>query len=331
MSTEHDEGSTGVAPEAPPYAGRGWSLAVIGFTAAVLAIGGSVGTKLGWPGIYWQHGGWVFWAYIAACLLFGIGSFLAVKGFSPQPPVPPSVTITLLVAVVLILKWLPPAESGIQVLPCAPWSYPGWLPFLIAIGAWIFLSFILIADSRRRNRDFFDVYAGADVATFVLEHPAPEYGTDIHSSAGSGRSACRVPKPDRRMDRANEAPLSEFWKLLRRDQQSLVERLKCLGVRSSTDLKNAPAARPLAEELAEVVAQIRDQEQEIERLSTTIIESESHVRRIERHKVIEATGLDEPEEEQLVRTGVELTEMLRSDQGDLMVTGSGEGAGQDVD
>lgn len=53
--------------------------------------------------------------------------------------------------------------------------------------------------------------------------------------------------------------------VLRRDRQSLIERLKCLGVRSSAELTSVPAARPLAEELAEVVRQIHEQEQKAQR------------------------------------------------------------------
>jgi hypothetical protein len=98
-----------------------------------------------------------------------------------------------------------------------------------------------------------------------------------------------------------------------------VERLKRLGVKSSADFASDPTVRPLAEELAEVVRQIHEQDREVQRLDVFMAEAESHLRRIKRRRAVEAGGLTRGEEEQFIRTGVELTERPWSDQSDLIL------------
>ena len=63
--------------------------------------------------------------------------------------------------------------------------------------------------------------------------------------------------------------------------------------------------------------QVHRIEQEIQRLDLAISKAESHVRRVERAKEIEAAGLRKGDEERSFRIGVELKEKLRNDQGDL--------------
>jgi hypothetical protein len=101
-----------------------------------------------------------------------------------------------------------------------------------------------------------------------------------------------------------------------RDRAALIEQLRRLGVASAADLKNAPEARPLAEELVEVARQAQGIEGEVARLDTAIAEAESNLRRIERREVIEANGWAEAE---MIRAGLELSAKMSTNRDDLRV------------
>ena len=96
------------------------------------------------------------------------------------------------------------------------------------------------------------------------------------------------------------------------ERERLLDRLLSLGVRSSDDLKNNAVALPLADELAELIGQIKAAQQQIERLDVAIAGTESGLRRLERKTLVTTTGsLTEKEHGQMAQTILELKEELR--------------------
>lgn len=292
--------------------GRLWSLALIVLTVVVLAASRSVGTKAGWPWMYWHQGGLAPWIYALACGFFGVALVLNIRVFFVEwlPPAP--LTITLLAATGLLMKLLPPAESGIQILPCLPWSYSGWFPSLIAIVAWIFLVHaITLVINGDPHGEAEAVLFWSTVLTLTLSFwgvPSKQpkaHQTIAANPLGEYRSQVELWK-------ARKAEAQRVLGDFRRDRETLVEELRELGVHSSADLRSIPAARPLAEELAEITSQIHSQEREVQRLDLVLSETESSLRRIERQNTIQATGLASDDEDHLSRSKVELNERLRS-------------------
>ncbi|NLX96624.1 MAG: hypothetical protein GXY83_10645 [Rhodopirellula sp.] len=277
---------------------------------AAICLFGDLNTKIGWPWVCLGQDRWIPMGYLVTCTAIGIALAMMIHSAHSGKPCCLGLVLGLLIGSALVLQWLPKAESGIQFLPLLPWRFAGWTPFLFATISWFCVGLVVL------SLICFDRAVGFPVTMLLL------LGVNLPLSFWSVEAS---PEPVA-VDELDQytAQVAE-WKVqrdgmqrilddLRRDQETLVEQLQRLGVASSADLKNVPEGRPLAEELVEIARQAQGMATEVERLNLAIIEAESKLRRIERREAMQASGLGE---EEMVRTGLELTEKVRADRSGL--------------
>ncbi len=288
----------------------------IALALLAICIFGSLNTRIGWPGSDWRQEGWTVFACTTMWVSLGIAAMvIMVRSARTGKPCRLGLVLALLVGASLVLQWFPRATTGLQFLPLSPWSFQGWIPFLISVLSWLAVGLVLLALICCDRAVGFPV-----VMLLFLAVNAPLSFWNLESSGST-------PQPTPVVD-----PLAEYrnqiaeWSAtrdetrrvlvgLRRDRETLVDQLQRLGVRSSADLENIPAARPLAEELAEVVRQIEEQGQEVERLDAAVVEAESRIRRLTRQKAMEETRLGTAVEEEVVRMNIEPGEALNGGRG----------------
>lgn len=288
-----------------------------GIALALVAICafGNLNTRIGWPGGDWRQEGWTAVACATMCVSLWIAVVIMVWSAWTGRPCHLSLVLALLVGAAAVLQWLPPATTGLQFLPVSPWSFNGWAPFLISLLSWLAVGLVVLA------LVCWDRAAGFPVMMLLF------LAVNVLLSFWSLGPSVSIPVVDPLAEYRNQiadwsATRDEARRVLgrlRRDQEALVNQLQRLGVQSSADLKNIPAARPLAEELAEVVRQIDEQTQEAVRLDAAVMEAESRIRRLTRQKAMEETRLGTAEEEEVLRMRFELGETLNGDQGHLVV------------
>ena len=287
---------------------------VLALILAAICLFGDLSTKLGWPWVYLGQDGWTPAGYLLTVTAIGIALAMMIRSAHSGKPCCLGLVLGLLIGSALVLQWLPKAESGIQFLPLVPWRFAGWIPFLFATISWFAAGLVVL------SLICFDRAVGFPV--FMLIFLVANLPLSFWSVEASPEPVA-VDELDQYTDQIAE------WKVKRdsmqrildalcRDQESLVEQLRGLGIDSSADLKNVPDARPLAEELAEVVRQAQGMRNEVARLDFVIIEAESKLRRIERREAMEASGLAE---EEMFRSRLELSEKVRTDQNGLLKVG----------
>jgi hypothetical protein len=289
---------------------------LVAFALVAVCVVGGLNTRIGWPWTNWSRGGWVAVGYASMCSTIGIALALMVWSAWTGKPCRLTVVLVLLVVAAVVLQWLPRSAAGIQFLPVSPWTFHGWIPLSISACSWLALALVVLALVCWDRAVGFPVTA---VLFLAVNLPLSFWSLDPFDVTAIPVAAVD-PFPEYRNRRgelkARQDEAHRLLEALRRDQDELAERLRRLGVRSSADLRHIPAARPLAEELAEVVHLIRDQQKVAQRLGEATIEAGSRLRRLQRRGVIEPTG---DEEVQFIRTGVELTERPWSDQSDPML------------
>lgn len=279
------------------------------YTLVALALLGlcvldDLNTRIGWPGLYLGQQPWIVTGYIVMWVFFGIALAIMIFSAWTGKPCRLGLVLALLIGGGNILQALPMSATGLQFLPVSPWSFSGWVPFLISACSWVFIGLVVLALVCG------DRAVGFPVMMLLLvgvNLPLSFWGLTTPSSERTDHYQRQLAEWREKRDDAQRG-LSG----LKHDRDALIARLKCLGVQSSADLRHVPAARPFVEELAEVVCQIREQETEAQRLDMAVVEAESLLRRIERQMVIERIGLDKAEEDGVLRMGVELSERLRS-------------------
>lgn len=279
---------------------------------------GNLNTRIGWPGADYQ-GGWIAVAYATMWVSLGAALVVMIQSAWTGKPCRLALVLALLVGAASILQWLPEATMGLQFLPVLPWTFEGWIPFLISTSSWLFVGLVVLSLVCCDRAVGFPL-----MLLLFLSVNAP---LSCWSLEPSGPTPIPCPIVDPFVECRNRiaewsAKRDETRRVLgrlRRDRETLVDQLQRIGVRSSADLTRIPAARPLAEELAEVVHQIEKQTQEAERLDAAVVEAQSRIRRIARLHAVEATRLGTAEEEEFVRMSVELSESLKGSQSDLIV------------
>lgn len=292
-----------------------------GIALALVAICafGNLNTRIGWPGSDWRQDGWITIASTAMWVSLGIALVIMIQSARTGKPCRLSLILALLVGAAAVLQWLPRSETGLQFLPVSPWAFDGWMPFLISVLSWLAVGLVVLAlvccDRAVGFPPFMLMFLAVNAALscWSLE---PSESTPQPRLVADRFAECRnrIAEWSAKRDETRR-----FLVGLRRDREVLVDQLQRLGVRFSADLMNIPAARPLAEELAEVVHQIEKQTQEAERLDAAVVEAQSRIRRIARLHAVEATRLGTAEEEEFVRMSVELSESLKGSQSDLIV------------
>lgn len=103
----------------------------------------------------------------------------------------------------------------------------------------------------------------------------------------------------------------------RKDRDNLVNSLRFSGVNSASDLQRFPSARPLANELTELVQQIGEAEKRHADYTATISQLESAERRLKRREDLAGTELSESDVQEietiLAEVDEQMTQLLSGD------------------
>jgi len=260
---------------------------VVALALFALCAFGGLNTRIGWPGAVCSQEGWIAVAYATMWMSLGTALVVMIGSAWTGKPCRLALVLALLVGAAAVLQWLPGAATGLQFLPVSPWSFEGWIPFLISIACWFFLGLVVLAlvccDRAVGFPPFMLMFlaVNAPLSCWSLgtseATPLPRPVVDPLAESRN-----RIAEWSGTRDEARRS-LGH----LRRDREVLVAQLQRLGVRSSADLKRIPAARPLAEELAELARQIEKQEREAERLDAAVVQAESRIRRIARQQAVD--------------------------------------------
>ncbi len=292
---------------------------MIAFVLLAFCAFGNLNTRIGWPGLVFSQEGWAAIGHATMYGSLGAALVMMIRSARTGRPCQLSLVLMLLVVAAGILQWLPRSVNGLQFLPVSPWSFNDWAPFLISIVSWFFLGLVTLALICWDRAVGFPAF----MLVFLAVNALLSFWSVETSKANPKLCPVVDPLAEYRSQNAEwSTTRDEAHRVLGRlrcDREALVNQLQRLGVRSSADLTNIPAARPLAEELAEVVHQIEKQEEEVEQLDAAVVEAESHLRRIERQGAIEATSLRKAEVDKVLRMGLELGESQQGNQGDLVI------------
>jgi hypothetical protein len=240
-------------------------------------------TKIGMPWIYWQEGYWTDVGLMAVCVLIFIGFCGIIAGEDHSGNLIAGIIIWILAG--LLLQALPHTESGIQFVPLPPWYYAGWTAWIISTACWlaIILGCLISFSSVKADR------ISAVVAIFI----ALGLNT-LLSFAGSSSQTTTVNVATNELSQNKIAQWEEVKQqqssLLRNllhDKEMLEVRIKNLSVKTKRELMDHPIARPLVEELEQLIHQIAKVQNKI-----VAIESlQSKFRSLEREKSLNNSGL----------------------------------------
>ena len=93
-------------------------------------------TKIPWPTQLRGASSWTLNCYLAVWGLV-IGSIAMMVGNLNRKEGGPLLSIlAMLGAAAILLQFLPPSDSGIQLIPISPWSYAGWEAFFVSLASW---------------------------------------------------------------------------------------------------------------------------------------------------------------------------------------------------
>jgi len=93
-------------------------------------------TKIPWPTQLRGASSWTLNCYLAVWGLI-IGSIALMIGTANRKEGGPLwIILAMLAAVAILLQFLPPGDSGFQLIPLSPWSYLGWESFFVSLVCW---------------------------------------------------------------------------------------------------------------------------------------------------------------------------------------------------
>ncbi len=307
-------------------------------------------TRIGWPSMYWAQGTFTFFGYVCVCLLVVSALLMMVVILNEKPEYQITVVVdrgrrksvlqptahachiraklwtalVLLLFAALLLQCLPEARQGIQFLPCLPQAFSSWVASFISIACWLgFAGCALIVvlpglDKAEGASLLILLTLGVnallsfwklDVSIETTQDSIPV----IAETRQTGDDIAALFRDQLARWQEKRAAVQHTLERLVSEQERLLDRLLSLGVRSSDDLKSNTVALALADELAELIGQIKTVQEQVVRLDVAIARIESGLRRLERNKLMQTNGsLAEKELRQMTQTALELKEELRS-------------------
>jgi hypothetical protein len=281
-------------------------------------------TTIGFPSIYWEQGFWSFFGYLLICLSLGVAIKMMITMSRQSSAGPLPETITLLVLVAILLQFIPSSQSGFQFLPISPWSYSGWLSFLVSVCVWCFLILGVIAGRSGCPEDH-SLFSGCLLTVVSLnallsfsEHSTPQLPTVAIQEQPSMDSTSqpkliREEKYKREVKKwkSRASQMRIVLQRLRSDKGDLTATMHRFG-NSENSTQNAERSQ-LVVELAELQQQIVSVERALAVLDSAVMRTESHFRRLARHDLIRQTGnVKEAEFEAMSRIQRELQDDVHS-------------------
>lgn len=276
-------------------------------------------TRIGLPWTYWSHGFWPVIGCLGILLLLLMG-MAAVICSSDGRTKGDQVGMFLLgfgvfLVAGLILQAFPPSTSGIQYVPLPPWNYAGWIPWIISVACWLCITLGCLTAFSSHKRD----WEGAAISIFtafclnaLLSFYTPSDATIPETVAVSSSVVTSYKDKLTQLDTLKEHKTEALGRLVS-DRESLVARIRGLGVQSKRELMAHSVGRTLAEELEQVSRQISTLRNDKEALEATLERANSMLRCVERQIMLKNHGLSSKEEyARLSKIDHELQEALRT-------------------
>jgi hypothetical protein len=268
-------------------------------------------TRIGFPMLYCEQGGCVLLGYLAVVLLVGIAVLVMLGTRKRETGGLLFSTISLLVGAAVLLQFIPRAETGFLFVPISPWSFASWLPFLLSLVSWASLGLAALVVLVRA------VDAPAVVSDILLFSMAMQ-GLLSFASTNSSRSGPVVQvEPvvatiDPTMDR-HQNQIAK-WQAKRDEIGTILNGLVADREEIAAQLHGTTGAvrSELADELRHLDQQIGQGQRDADLLDSAIIQAESRLRRLDRQRLLEGSGVVTDREFQEISESLgELGEELR--------------------
>lgn len=248
-----------------------------------------INTKIGMPWDYWEHGYLAIVGFLAVYVLIFYGLCFVITG-SDAPGTLLAGIIFWLVAGFL-LQALPHTESGIQFVPLPPWYYVGWIAWIISIACWLALTIGLSFNYSSIEADRNSAVAATLIALVLngcLSFCSPSNVASLTTPNVASIEPCenKIGQWEK-----NKQQQSEVLKKLLSEKEMLESRIKNLGIRTKKELMDHRIARPLVEELEQLIHQIAKVQNKIFAIESV----QSKLRSLEREKALNNAGLSAEE------------------------------------
>lgn len=94
-------------------------------------------TRIPWPTQLQGADSWTWNCYLAVWgLVIGSIALMIHTANRKEEGGPLWIILAMLAAAGILLQFLPPGDTGVQLVPLSPWSYLGWESFLVSLCCW---------------------------------------------------------------------------------------------------------------------------------------------------------------------------------------------------
>ena len=194
-----------------------------------------------------------------------------------------------------------------------PWHCVSWFARIVSVACWIFIALagLCALTAKREEKSVAGLLLFFALGLNALLSFATAGAVELSPTAAH---VVEIPPPTRQIaqwERRREQQTHLLAKLLS-DKESLVARIKNLGVTSKKELMTHGVGRILVEELSELCRQITLVRSDVETLETATEEARSRMRCLERETVLRGTKITDEQYRQMSGTVHVLEELRRT-------------------
>jgi hypothetical protein len=235
-----------------------------------------VNTKIGMPWVYWEHGFLALVGFLAVCVLIFYGLCFVIGPEQAPGEILAGVMFWLVAG--FLLQALPYNNSGIQFVPLPPWYYSSWMPWIVSVTCWLALiiGWGLNCSSTKADRDT----AVAAILIALGLNALLSFAEPMGSTRSTTNIASIESCPATDQWEAKKQQQTELLNRLSSEKDRLETRIRNLGIKTKKELMKDPIARPLVEELEQLISQIGKVQSNV----SAIVSVQSKLRTLEREK-----------------------------------------------